>query len=196
MADFSEETKLLNLYAHISYRVVIGCNYVQPLTGHDGKFWPYVQNSVIEATTLHWCHLFLDRDDALYYKRFFNRPQVSSVGEAFRAENVKSRLTASLGLDQDEYAALWKSIKDLRDQWIAHKDLDAKAAYPALDKCKLMAFELRMILSEWCAEAYKQHPDATTLYGWIAYFKQPLKSLDAEAAQSWEHREAFIKKPA
>jgi hypothetical protein len=195
MTDYKETISRMQVYAHITYRVILGCHFIKPLSGHVGKFWPYIQNCTVEATILHWCHLFLDRNDDLFYKKFFNRDEVKGVDENFTAENVKARILAKIELDEAGFIEFWNKMKSLRDQWIAHKDLDrGSLTIPEIKKCRLMAEELRTIIGEWCNAAYAKDKSEPELWGWAGYFqKENPEFLKRLADSSWNDREKMVR---
>ena len=155
----------------IASRCIQGVHYFEHCTGHDGFFWPFIQNAVGETVCLSWSHLFGNRTDDLHFSRFFGRSDVSACGEEFTPDAVKSRLLECVSLSEVEYEEFWKEVKTCRDKFIAHKELGEQEIYfPRIDLCRVMSEELRLIFSE-CIENWRNESDSLDLKGMSEYYR-------------------------
>lgn len=139
------QEKKINIIENVLVRLIKCENYFQLCTGHAGQFWPVIQNSIGESVCVFWYHIFGNRNDDLHFTQFFN----DEIESKFTPEEVKSLMLSSLGMTQQEYTVFWTQVKECRDKFVSHKELDASVVFPHIDKCRVQAEALRKILSDY-----------------------------------------------
>lgn len=85
-----------------------------------------ISNNFFDIALLNWSHLFGNHKDDLHFKK------VLSDSESF-----KLKIQDRLSMDQDGWQNHWKSLKDYRDQRVAHIDPVKDSNVPDLE----IAFE-------------------------------------------------------
>jgi hypothetical protein len=148
-----ETLKLINQIEEVAYRCVIDEHYFEMVTANTEKdFWHVVQNALGDGVCIYWCHLFGSNKDNLHYSKLFNRPDVLAVGKKYSRASVKKRILDAVNYDDEQYEKFWKEVKDCRDKFVAHRENGAVGIFPHINICRLMAEELRTILSELIEE--------------------------------------------
>jgi hypothetical protein len=144
--ESSRQIQAMELIAWKGIKVI---DYFEIVTGEEGRFFIIVQHSLGESACLHWAHLFAKRSDDLHYSNFFDRPDVRDCGSQFRVEEVKARMLRRIEMNDLEYESFWTRMNDIRDQYIAHRDLsNLEPLFPDLRICREMLMEFRDVLSE------------------------------------------------
>jgi hypothetical protein len=166
-----ETLKRLNEIESAAYRCVIDEHYFEIVTGNTKRdFWTVVQNALGDGVCLYWFHLFGNHKDDLHYSKFFSRPDVLAVGKEYSKEAVKKRILAVIGYDDEEYKKFREEVKCCRDKFVAHREIGAKGIYPNINICRLMAEELRVVLSELVEKCKAKAPDDDELFWWHHYY--------------------------
>ena len=150
---------------NILVRLIKCERYFELSTGHEGHFWPVVQNAVGEAVCLFWCHLFGNRKDDLHFSQFFKE----SSEKAFSTAAVKKRMLVAMGLTETEYQEFWNAVKACRDKFVSHKEHGASVTFPHIDLCRVQAEEFRRILSEYSKTRSTEEPDSGWQF-WVEYY--------------------------
>lgn len=133
----------------IAYRCIVYTHYFQLVTENTEKhFWNAVQNALGDNVIIYWCHLFGLRGEDLHYSKFFDRPDVYSVGDEFKKEAIKQRILTSIGFDNARYKSFWEEVTNCRNTYLGHREIGAKGVYPDIGICEKMATELRAIIGD------------------------------------------------
>ena len=174
---------------NVALRCILSEYYFELTTGHEGKFWPIVQNSLGEGVCVLWAHVFGNRKDDLHYKKFFSLSEVTRVGEEFQAEKVKQRILNKIGMSEEEYRAFWQEVKDCRDQFVAHKQIEAEGlTFPHIHFCREMMEEIRLVLELLFKKWKKLDPSDNEAENWVEYYawnpNRKLKTQSEEAFSS------------
>lgn len=156
----------INIIENVLVRLIKCERYFELCTGHEGKFWSIIQNSLGESACLFWCHIFGNREDSVHYSQFFK----NETRAGFTIKEVKSRMLKAINLDEDEYFKFWEVAKDCRDKFVSHKELGVSVAFPEIDKCRLQAEELRRILSEYAKLNDSDAPESGWEI-WVEYYE-------------------------
>lgn len=94
----------------------------------DQNYWILVFNNFLDIAVLEWCKAFGSRGEATHWSNHVADP------DAFRAG-----LYARLGVSEEEWRTYWESIKNYRDEVVAHHVSASKVThYPDLG-CALQA---------------------------------------------------------
>lgn len=155
----------INTIENILVRLIKCERYFELTTGHEGDFWPVVQNAVGEAVCLFWCHLFGNRNDDLHFSQFFKESSES----AFTPGAVKKRMLVAMNLTESEYEGFWEAVKACRDKFVSHKEHGVSVIFPHIDLCRVQAEEFRRILSDYAKAKSTEEPDAGWEF-WVDYY--------------------------
>jgi hypothetical protein len=79
-------------------------------------------NNFFDIALLNWSHLFGNLNDDLHFKKVLSDP-----------ESFKSTIQTKLSMDQAGWENHWKSLRDFRDQRVAHLDPVKSTTVPGLD---------------------------------------------------------------
>jgi hypothetical protein len=79
-------------------------------------------NNFFDMALLNWAHLFGNLRDDLHFKKVLSDP-----------ESFKSKIQNKLSMDQNGWENHWKSLKDFRDQRVAHIDPVESSIVPDLE---------------------------------------------------------------
>lgn len=150
---------------NILYRLIKYQHYFELCSGHKGNFWPATQNLFGESVVLFWCHIFGSDKDQTHFKNFFTDEECS----VFSFKAVKKRMISTMELSEQEYEKFWKEVKDCRDKFISHKELNRLIKLPDIDLCRIQAEELRNILSEY-SEMKNFEGNNTEWKLWVDYY--------------------------
>lgn len=155
----------IKIIENVLVRLIKCEQYFQLCTGHEGQFWPVVQNSLGESACLFWCHIFGNREDDVHFAQLFK----SETRAGFTTQEVKFRMLRVLNLNEDEYTEFWKSVKNCRDKYISHKELGVSVTFPETANCRLQAEELRRILAEYAKLKDSDTPESGWDV-WVEYY--------------------------
>lgn len=171
---FDKETlKRLNEIENIAYRCVVDEYYFEMVTtSTEIDFWTVVQNALGDGVCIYWFHLFGNHKDDLHYSKFFSRPDILAVAQEYSKESVKKRLLDAVGYNDIQYERFRNEVKYCRDKFLAHREVGAKGIYPNIEICRLMAEELRLILSELIVRCKDKLPEDMELFWWHIYYIQ------------------------
>ncbi len=168
----------IKIIENVLVRLIKCERYFELCTGHEGSFWPIVQNSVGESACLFWCHIFGNREDSVHYSQFFKNEKRAG----FATQEVKSRMLKVINLNEGEYSKFWESVKDCRDKFVSHKELGASVTFPEITNCRLQAEELRRILADYAKLNNSEMPQSGWDI-WVEYYEGQCLSNDQFEAE-------------
>jgi hypothetical protein len=87
------------------------------------NFWIHMYNNAIELAILDWFHLFGNHKDDLHWKRVMHDSQ-----------DFRQQLLQEIGMNEQEWKAYHKEIKDYRDKDIAHIEVRLRSQVPDMTK--------------------------------------------------------------
>lgn len=119
---------------------------------------------------MYWFHLFGKYEDHLHYTNYFKKLDVRAVGLEYSKVAIKKRILAVINYDNEQYEKFREEVKYCRDKFLAHREIDAKGIYPNINICRLMAEELRVILSEIVEKCNEKSPDNNELFWMHQYY--------------------------
>lgn len=90
-----------------------------------GQFWSAVNGNFLDSTVLEWCKLFGDPKGKHFYATVVDDPTIFATD-----------MYAHLGRTPDEFEAMRKEMRKLRDKFIAHLDEDLVMDIPVMDTAK------------------------------------------------------------
>ena len=177
-----EAIKHLEIMEGLAWRCICHVHYFHLMSGHQGKFWPIVQNAIGEGACLFWSHLFGSRNDDFHYSNLFSLEEVEQTDIKFSLNKVKARLLNRVGMKDPEYEYFWKDVKSCRDQFIAHRDSKGMCIiFPRIDLCREMAEELRDIFYE-------------IVCVWLGEFQNDSKLEGLKEYYEWNTNRSFVSK--
>jgi hypothetical protein len=143
----------------MAWRCIKKFYFFELVTPQHARFWHFVQNSLGENCCLLWGHLFGKRSDDYHYSKLCSRPDVVDSGTQFTCSEVKRRLLARVHLSEAQYEVFWARMNTLRDQYIAHRDIEnPNPVFPDVSVAVAMAEELREILKEIVSQSATENP--------------------------------------
>jgi len=134
------------------------------------EFWILVQNTFGESFCLLWSHLFGSRSDDLHCSKLFSAAE-TELGRQHSHEQAMQRIRSYAQLDEHGFDQLWAEVKACRDKFIAHRELNASAAFPHVDLCILIVEALRDELKGITLALASRYPDDHHLDGLVAYYR-------------------------
>jgi len=127
----------------------------------SGDFWRKVNGNFIDMCVLDWCKLFGEKTGEYFWKNI--------VADAAR---FNADLLFHLGLEEQEFNRQIHIMREYRDKWVAHLDLERSGFFPALEVPKKAAW---------------------FYYGRIVQQEPDLSGLPAELDGGYEHCEEVAK---
>ena len=88
-------------------------------------FWRAVNGNFIDMCVLEWCKLFAEKKREYYWKNISRD-----------AAGFKNDLLLHVGLDQEAFNKQVHIIREYRDKWVAHLDVERTGFRPELEVAK------------------------------------------------------------
>ncbi len=107
------------------YRVGWSEEHKHLLSFDNDDFWRVVNNNCLDVCVLEWCKLFGDKRGEYYWGNI-----VSDV------VSFKADLLLHIGLDEERFNREVNLVREYRDKWVAHWDLNRVPVAPALEVAK------------------------------------------------------------
>jgi hypothetical protein len=98
---------------------------LEPTNVANGNFWRTVNGNFIDMCVLEWCKLFGEKNGEYYWKN------ISGDTAGFRTD-----LLLHLALDQEAFNRQVHVIREYRDKWVAHLDVERTGFRPELEVAK------------------------------------------------------------
>lgn len=92
-----------------------------PYLGKEG-FWLTVQGNFIDVCVLEWCKLFGNRNGKYHWKNVLCDP-----------DNFRRELLDTHGIDEAALKKLWNTVKDYRDDFVAHTEEQEMSVVPNMN---------------------------------------------------------------
>lgn len=148
-----KELKLLWQIELHCERCIRACAYFFAVSGsNSGNLWSFTQNCYAEAAIIHWCKIFGSHtSEPTHFKNFFEgRCFYAGDGAAIDLNSVRKRLRDACGLDEDQYSAFWKEVKDGRDSFFVHNEFskENRPTFPDLDILQKTCLEMREVIHD------------------------------------------------
>ena len=157
-----KELKLLWQIELHCERCIRACTYFFAVSGsNSSNLWSFTQNCYAEAAIIHWCKIFGSRtSEPTHFNNFFeNKCFYAGNGAAIDLNSARKRLRDACGLDEDQYSAFWKGVKDGRDSFFVHNEFskEDRSSFPDLNVLQQTCLEMREIIyavlsSDNCSE--------------------------------------------
>lgn len=156
------QLKKINYIENVLVRLIKCAHYFDLVSGQNNQFLAQVQNSIGESACVFWCHLFGSKNDELHFAKFFENESI------FTPHTVKSRFLGAMNLSEDQYKGFWEEVKNCRDKFISHKEIEAIVRFPDIGLCRVQAEEYRRVLFEYSIERHKIESGWDI---WLDYYK-------------------------
>jgi hypothetical protein len=104
------------------YRVGWSEEHKHLLSFDNDDFWRAVNSNCLDISVLDWCKLFADKKGEYYWKNIVTD-----------AVSFKAGLLLHLGLNEEAFNQQVNSIREYRDKWVAHWDLNRVPVAPVLE---------------------------------------------------------------
>lgn len=124
-----QELKLLWQIESHCERCIRACAYFFAVSDSNSKnLWSFTQNCYAEAAIIHWCKIFGSHSsEPTHFKVFFETKCIPiSDGTTIDTNSVRKRFRDACGLNEDQYKAFWKDVKDGRDTFFVHNEFSKK----------------------------------------------------------------------
>lgn len=103
-----------------------------------GVFWTYTKNAHILQCIILWCNVFGSDSES-------NHTHWKHLNVNHTYGGFKARLLKEINLTEKEWHNTWKSIKNFRDSYVAHRDKEFDMPVPYLDN----AYKSILIYDKW-----------------------------------------------
>ena len=88
----------------------------------DDPFWRTLNGNFLDICVLEWCKLLGDHKDKYHWKNIMDDPS-----------KFKQEMFQELNIKQTDLDGIWRSIKSLRDKFVAHLDDEETMNIPQFD---------------------------------------------------------------
>ena len=170
-------------------KCIRSCCYFYAVSGCSVKMWKFTQNCFGESAILHWCRVFGARKEPTHFARFFEgRVIPMKDGSRLTLDLVRQRVCKAAKMTADEYARFWKNVKNGRDKYLVHTDIDrpVHATFPNPDVLKAVALAMRDIIHDVVLREESEDSEKLKLFRdhmlWNGN-KTYLKDLESDAAR-------------
>lgn len=184
-----EDLKLLWQIELHCERCIRACAYSFEVSGsNSSKLWSFTQNCYAEAAIIHWCKIFGSHSsEPTHFKMFFEKKCIQlNDGTSINLNSVRERLRNACGLDEDQYKAFWKNVKDGRDTFFVHNEFskENRPSFPDLNVLQKTCLEMREIIfavlsSDDCSEDIEFYKNFLDLAQWHRNLKY-LRDLEQD----------------
>jgi len=104
------------------------------------EFWVHTIEAHRRDACIHWCMVFgSDKSNQTHWKNLFD----SETKEA--KEGFRRVLFDKIGFDKQTWNEYWNKMKDFRDKYVAHREVNFKESVPNFDK----ALEVTFVFDDW-----------------------------------------------
>jgi hypothetical protein len=118
---------------HLTYHRTLNKGYTERRL--HNRFWHMTIEAHLFAATMNWCMVFGSHGcNQTHWK------QLSSNEQEGLAKSFREGLFQELDLDQITWDQYWKSIKDFRDKFVAHREIHFSEPVPNFDTALDVAY--------------------------------------------------------
>ena len=130
----------------LSEQLLIVKRFIYHLTYHRGisaaykerqmqnEFWTLTSDAHLLHATINWCMVFGSHSNPTHWKRL-SRTKTPIHDQLFR-----DGLVTALGISGVDWQKYWTSMKDFRDKFAAHRELEFGKPVPNFDMALKVAF--------------------------------------------------------
>jgi hypothetical protein len=113
---------------HLVYHRVIRTLYIERQM--QNEFWTLTSDAHLIRATINWCMVFGTDSNPTHWKRLSSN----------KYEQFRDGFLVNLGISSDQWLQDWTSMRDFRDKYAAHRELDFDSPVPNFDTALKVAF--------------------------------------------------------
>jgi hypothetical protein len=98
------------------------------------EFWTLTSDAHLLRATIDWCMVFGVNSNSTHWKR------LSSTNSLTRDQLFRYGLLMTLGISGDQWQKYWTYMKDFRDKYASHRELEFANPVPNFDIALKVAF--------------------------------------------------------
>ncbi|MEW6660446.1 MAG: hypothetical protein AB1424_17510 [Thermodesulfobacteriota bacterium] len=136
---FNHQIPILKKFVyHLIYQREL--NYLHKEFNIQSEFWVHTMDAHLRDACIHWCMVFgSDKSNPTHWKNLFDS-ETKKEEDSFRQALFKE-----VGFDKQTWNEYWNNMKNFRDKYVAHREVDFKAPVPYLNK----ALEVAFVFDDW-----------------------------------------------
>ena len=92
-------------------------------------FWLTVHGNFFDICVLEWCKLFGNRNGTYHWEKVLNDP-----------DSFRQKLLNTHSIDEAKLRTLWSSVKNYRDDFVAHSEAQNTTCIPSMNVPHLLVF--------------------------------------------------------
>jgi hypothetical protein len=161
---FIHQLPIVKLFIyHLIYYRTLNKGYKE--SGLQNEFWTLTIDAHLLRATINWCMVFgSHKSEPTHWKKLFATRSDADY------ENFRKGLLTAIGVDEDTWDQYWKSMKDFRDKYAVHRELEFKEPVPNFDT----ALDVAHYYDDWVRKIIS--PDTI--------LEPPLKSFELSLQKS------------
>lgn len=123
--------------------------FARNLQGETSKPKVFIKSSLLKQSVILWCQIFGSRGEDLHWSKVTSKQDFIKTFE-------KASILSATGFTEEQWSEYHETLKNLRDKFFAHFDMDEfEARMPSMDSALIISEKYRDWLYEMLLEAMK-----------------------------------------